>query len=77
MPAPGPDRRLMLLGAIALTCLVAAVFFPIVGFEFVDYDVRVQVLENRYLRTFSVENVKHVLTSRCITSYRNPKRTGP
>ena len=74
MPAPGPNRRSMLLGAIALTCLVAAVFFPIVGFDFVDYDVRVQVLENRYLRTFSVENLKHILTSRCITSYY-PVRT--
>lgn len=74
MPGAGRNRWWTLLGAIALMCLVAVVFFPIVGYEFVDYDVRVQVLENRYIRSLSLENLKHVLTSRCITSYY-PVRT--
>ncbi len=57
------------LAAAALVCLVGTVFWPIAGFEFVDYDVRKQVLDNRHVQGLSVENVRQILTSRCITSY--------
>jgi tetratricopeptide (TPR) repeat protein len=59
----------LLAAAVALACLVSAVFFPIVDFEFVDYDVRAQVVDNPYIRALSVENLKHIFTSRCATSY--------
>ncbi|NQT17345.1 MAG: hypothetical protein HQ582_31615, partial [Planctomycetes bacterium] len=67
-------RRPAAIAAVALVCLVAVTFFPVPGFEFVGYDVRVQVVDNPALRGMTVENVKHVFTSRCITSYY-PVRT--
>ena len=51
-----------------------AVFFPILDFEFVDYDVCKQLIENRYVQGLSGENLKHIFTSRCVTSYY-PVRT--
>ncbi len=60
--------------AIALACLIGAVFFPIGGFEFVDYDVTGQVVENPWIRGLTWENVQHIFTSRCVTSYY-PVRT--
>jgi len=63
-----------LIAAGVLVFLVSAVFFPILGFEFVDYDVRQQVLDNRYVHGLSAENLKHIVTSRCVTSYY-PVRT--
>jgi len=70
----GATRWPTLLAAGVLVALVLAVFFPIVGFDFVDYDVRKQVLDNRYVQSLSGENLKHILTSRCVTSYY-PVRT--
>ncbi len=57
------------LGAVFLTYLVCAVFFPIVGFEFIDLDVDDQVVENPHIRGLSGENLKQILTSRCSRSY--------
>ena len=62
------------LGGIALACLVAVTFFPVPSFEFVGCDIRSQVVDNPALRELTVENVKHIFTSRCITSYY-PVRT--
>lgn len=45
------------LAAVALAVLVGAVFFPVVGFEFVDYDVRAQVLDNPQIRALHPENL--------------------
>ncbi len=67
-------RRIRLFAGIALACLVALVFWPIVGFEFVDLDVRQQVIDNPHIRGLTGENLKHILTSRSISSYY-PVRT--
>ena len=62
------------MAGIALVCLVAVTFFPVPGFEFVGCDIRSQAVDNPALRGLTVENVKHIFTSRCITSYY-PVRT--
>ena len=74
MHAPGPSRWPVLLGVVVLACLVCAVFFPMLRFEFIDLDVPNQVTENRHIGGLTWENVKHILTSRCVTSYY-PVRT--
>jgi tetratricopeptide (TPR) repeat protein len=66
-----PVRRVAVAG---LVCLVWVVFFPILTFEFIDFDVPTQVIDNPYIRGLTFENVSHILTSRCITSYY-PVRT--
>lgn len=60
--------------AIALACLVGAVFFPIVGFEFIDFDVTDQVIKNPHIRGITWNNLQQIFTSRCIASYY-PVRT--
>ena len=67
-------RRPVLLAVLALAFLVGTVFFPILHFEFIDFDVPRQVIENPYIRGLTAENVKHILTSRCVSSYY-PVRT--
>jgi len=62
------------VAALVLVCLVAVIFFPIVGFEFANFDMGTSVLENPYVHGFTVENVTHILTSPCIESYY-PVRT--
>ncbi|NLS96273.1 MAG: tetratricopeptide repeat protein [Planctomycetaceae bacterium] len=63
------DRRAPLLGGLLLVYLVGVVFFPVVGFDFIYMDVRREVIDNSYVHGLSAENVKHIFTSRCITSY--------
>ena len=67
-------RRPVLLGVIALAFLVVAVFLPILGFQFVYLDVRREVIDNPHIQGLTGENLKYILTSRCITSYY-PVRT--
>lgn len=57
------------IGASLLVYLVCAVFFPILHFEFVDYDVPDQMFASPYGQGLSFENVKYIFTSRCVTSY--------
>jgi len=57
------------VAAAALAYLVCAVFFPIVGFEFIELDMKDLVIENPHVREFSVENLKHIFTTRCVISY--------
>ena len=71
---PRPTRRPIFLAACALAYLVCVVFWPLPGFEFVESDVVGQVVYNPYIRGLTAENLKHILTSRCITSYY-PVRT--
>ncbi len=59
----------VVIALFGLLYLVVVVFFPIPGFEFVDYDVDEQVLRNPYIRGLTGENLKHIFTSRCISSY--------
>lgn len=59
----------MAFALFALTYLVVIVFFPILGFEFADYDVEEQIVGNPYIRSLTGENLKHIFTSRCISSY--------
>ena len=65
----GQSRRLILLAAAGLVYLVCEVFSPIVGFDFIDYDVPGQVIDNPHIQDLSGENLKHIFTSPCITSY--------
>ena len=69
MQGPRPARWPTLLAAAALIYLVWAVFRPIPGFEFVDYDVDQQVTHNPHIRGLTTENLKHIFTSRCVLSY--------
>lgn len=69
-PPPWP----IALAATTLACLVAAVFLPILDFEFVEYDVAGQVVKNEHIRGLGGDNLKHIFTSRCVTSYY-PVRT--
>ena len=57
------------LATVALAALVGAVFYPMVGFEFVNLDVGQHVVENPHIRGLSGENLKQIFTSRCTTSY--------
>lgn len=69
MQHPRSNRWYSWIGASVLTYLVCVVFFPIVGFEFVDLDVPTQVVENPHIRGLTLENVRHIFTTWCITSY--------
>lgn len=62
-------RRLMTLAATVLVCLVCVVFWPIVGFEFVNLDVGQHVIENRHIQGLTIENLKHIFSSRCFLNY--------
>ena len=62
------------LAAAASIYLVSVVFWPILGFEFVDLDVDQQVTHNPHIRGLTAENLKHIFTSRCVLSYY-PVRT--
>lgn len=70
----GSVRRPVFLAAAALACLVWLIFWPILGFQFVDFDVRQQLVYNPHVRDLSIENLKHIFTSRCVLSYY-PVRT--
>ena len=58
-----------LLAGIGLVCLASAVFFPILGFEFVDYDVSETVVNNPHIRGLGGENLRHIFTTWSLTSY--------
>ena len=64
----------ILLGVIVLTYLVCAVFFPLLSFDFIDYDVGLQVTRNPHVWGLTGENLKHIFTSWCVSSYY-PVRT--
>lgn len=67
----GVGRRRTLFGVAALAYLVCVVFYPVLfhHFEFVGGDVRLQVIKNQHVHGLTAENVKHILTSRCVSSY--------
>jgi tetratricopeptide (TPR) repeat protein len=52
-----------------LTALVCAVFSPILAFEFVNWDVTVQLLDNPRIQGLSVDNLKYIFSSWCVNSY--------
>ena len=64
-------RRRTMLGVAALVYLECVVFYPLLlhNFEFVGGDVRSQVINYPHVHGLSAENVKHIFTSRCVTSY--------
>jgi len=66
---PRSARWPTLLAAIALACLVWAVFHPMLGFELVDLDVPDQITDNPYVQGLTWENVRHIFTSLCVNSY--------
>ena len=70
----GPVGWEVLLGASALMLLVFTVFYPIRRFEFVDLDVPAQVVNNPHVHGLTAQNIKHILTSWCVSSYY-PVRT--
>ena len=62
------------LVAIMLSCLVLAVFLPILDFEFIEFDVKGQLLQNPHVQGLDAANVMAIFTSRSLTSYY-PVRT--
>lgn len=62
-------RRLIFLAAIVLGLLVVTVFVSVLGFEFVDLDVHGHVVENPHIQGLTGENIKYILSERCVTSY--------
>ncbi len=64
----------VLLALCLLICLVCGVFFPIVGYDFVNLDAYTQIANYPHIRDFSWENAKQIFTSRHISSYY-PVRT--
>jgi tetratricopeptide (TPR) repeat protein len=68
--APWP----VLLALLLLVCLVCGVFFPIVGYDFVNLDVFTQIADYSPIRSISWENIRQIFTSRHVTSYY-PVRT--
>jgi len=75
MRDPGPARWPVPVAVLALTYLVGAVFFPIVGFGFTDYDAPTQIRDNPDIRGLTRENLKNIFTSRGATSSYYPVRT--
>ncbi|MHC4405048.1 MAG: tetratricopeptide repeat protein [Planctomycetota bacterium] len=69
-----PSGRVTLLACALLTVLVVAVFSPILGFDFIMGDADLQVTGNPWIQGLTPENVAHILTSRCVSSYY-PVRT--
>ena len=43
---------------IALALFVGGVFWPVLGFEFVDFDTNDQIVDNPHIRGLSLENLK-------------------
>ncbi len=63
-----------LLAGLLVAVAIYAVFRPILGFEFVDFDVFDEVINNQHVHGMTAENVRHILTRPCTTSYY-PVRT--
>lgn len=64
-----PSRWPILLGAIFLAYLVSASFAAILTFDFIHFDVNDQLIENPYVHGLTGANLRHIFTSRCVTSY--------
>lgn len=68
-------RSSICLAVAILAGLVAVVLLPSVPFEFSeDMDVHEQLVNNAYIRQLKWENLQHILTAPCVTSYY-PVRT--
>jgi len=67
--APRPTRWSLPAAVLVLAALVVGVFYPLWGYDFIDYDTFPQVVVNQHVHGLTRENVKHILTSRCIHSY--------
>lgn len=74
MQPSSPHRGSLFLGIVIISGAIAAAFHPVVDFDFIYLDVHEQVTGNPQIRTLTVENVLHILSSRCVTSYY-PVRT--
>ncbi len=70
----GSGNGPILLASLLLVYLVWAAFWPILGFEFIEFDVSSQLINNPHVHGLSAENVRHILTSKCVSSYY-PVRT--
>lgn len=67
---PSGRRWPVLLALAILAGLIAVVFIPVLGFEFVDFDTYEHVVENPDIRSLSPENLKRILTTRSIIGNR-------
>lgn len=63
-PKPSGRRWPVLLAVAMLAALIAVVFIPVLGFEFIDFDTYEQVVENPDIRSLLPENLKRILTTR-------------
>lgn len=74
MDASGNNPKIAWLAAILPTLLLAAVFSPILGYDFINLDVPDQVINNPDIRSLSPGNLGHIFTSKNVSSYY-PVRT--
>ena len=68
-PEGSPGGCAMAFALLAPVLLVLVAFFPLFGFEFIELDAPNQVIENPHIRAITWQNLKHIFTSRSITSY--------
>ena len=66
---PGPAGWSSWTALLVLALLVSAVFFRVPGYQFVNLDTSEPVIHNPYIRGLSGENLKHIFSSWCMTSY--------
>ena len=72
---PTPQRRWFhFLPPLILAAAVGGIFWPMLGYEFDDFDTNEHVIDNPHIRGLTGENLVRILTTRCITSYY-PVRT--
>ena len=69
MDASGNNPKFSWLAAIIPALLLAAVFSPILGYDFINLDVPDQVINNPDIRSLSPGSLGHIFTSKNVSSY--------
>jgi len=67
--APAASPRADLLAPVLVFAAAAAVFWPTVGFSFLNWDDSVYILENPWIRAFTWANVRGVFTHPYFQNY--------
>ncbi len=70
----GRSRLPFVLAILVLSCLVLAVFFPLLDYQFVDYDTSVHLLDNPTVRGLTWKNAKAIFLGERTTSSYYPVR---
>ena len=59
------DRRLLFVAAVAITLVNTALYSRTAGYEFVNYDDRLYVLQNPLIREFDTASIGRIFTRAC------------